>query len=83
MNALAYVCATLKGTPPHVFAEKWLDPQHGASRMAIDIATVSEIITQINEQTAKAGKGKKERGNLRNRAKGVVARRNQRREKGV
>lgn len=51
--------------------------------MAIDIATVSEIITQINEQTAKAGKGKKERGNLRNRAKGVVARRNQRREKGV
>lgn len=81
MNALAYVCATLKGTPPHIFAEAWLDPEHGASRMAIDIATVSEIITQINESTAKS-KNKKERGNLRNRAKGVVARRNQRR-KGV
>lgn len=86
MNPLAYVCATLKGTPPHVFVEAWGDPDYGMSRMLIDLAVVGEINDQITEATEKARskKGKKGSGNIRNKAKGAVARRNQRREnKGV
>ena len=81
MNALAVVCATLKGTPPHVFAEAWAHPEYGLARMQIDIAVVGEICDRIAEQAEKSNKKKSKKGggNLRNRAKSAVARRNQRR----
>jgi len=80
MNAaLASMCATFKGVPPHVFAEAWGDPEHGYARFQIDMATMGEIVEQINENVSKQGKGKKGSGNLKGRAKGVAARRKQRR----
>jgi hypothetical protein len=77
--ALASVCATFKGVPPHIFAEAWGDPEHGFARFQIDLATMGEIVEQINENVAKQSKGKKGSGNLKGRAKGIVARRKQRR----
>lgn len=51
--------------------------------MSIDLAVVGEINEQIKEATEKSKKkGKKGQGSIRNRAKGAVARRAQRR-KGV
>jgi hypothetical protein len=40
---------------------------------------MGEIVEQINENVSKQGKGKKGSGNLKGRAKGVAARRKQRR----
>jgi len=77
--ALASVCATFKGVPPHVFAEAWGDPENGYARFMIDLATMGEIVEQINDNVAKQGKGNKSGGNMKGRAKGAVARRNQRR----
>jgi hypothetical protein len=73
---LPQVCATFKGVSPSVFAERWGDPEVGKYCMEIDMAVAAEIAEQIAE-AQESSKGSK--SGLRDRAKGAVARRKQRR----
>lgn len=61
---------------PHQYAEAWLHPTLGRARMELDIAVCGEIIEQINESTEKS---RADRKSVKNKAKGAMARRAQRR----
>ena len=73
---LPAVCSTFKGVSPSAFAERWGDAQFGKARMEMDASIASEINERINEMHNNSS-GSKE--GIADRAKGAVARRDQRR----
>jgi len=75
---LPAVSSTFKGISPSEFTERWGDPQVGRARMELDATIASEINEQISEATA-SSRGKAE--GIADKAKGAVARREQRRAK--
>ena len=74
---LPLVASTFKGVTPSELAERWGEPD-GLYRMDIDMAVAAEINDQIAEAQESSGSSK---SSVRNRAKGAVARREQRRSK--
>jgi len=75
---LPSICSTFKGVTPTQFAERWGEPDTGRASMELDASIASEINSQISEATA-SSRGKAE--GIADKAKGAVARREQRRAK--
>jgi|TARA_R110000824_G_scaffold8365_9_gene37908 hypothetical protein len=76
---LPQVSSTFKGVSPSDLAEKWGDPTYGKYAFDLDVAISGEIMEQVMESQENAkGKGS---SSLAGKAKGAVARREQRRER--
>ena len=75
---LPQVSSTFKGVSPSDLAERWGDPANGKYCMDIDVAISSEIMEQVMD-AQKESRGGGGGGNLADKAKGAVARREQRR----
>ena len=73
---LPQVSSTFKGVSPSDLAEKWGHPTHGRYAFDLDVAISGEIMQQVMDAQEQAKSGK---GAIADKAKGAVARREQRR----